>query len=181
MTKWLVKWQISCRKTNRGSNNRMTEARSWWQDQSRADRLTDTLGGVWVRAKGGQFLNVKGYLWMKDGEREWGGWHDIHVAEAEVGISLRVVWIQRNYIQAFVFVNYLFIFSVQIFASAQPQLMGKTKTERACSIACWSRVCRMPPYTYCLCDEIKREKAIKDESRRYKRNPIYSDTRMSVN
>lgn len=138
-----------------------------WQDPESARRTHRHTGwgfGLGLRG-GGRFLNVKGYLWMKDGAREWGGWHGIHAAEAEVGISL---WdgsclIQRNHIQIFGFCE---VFSVvKIFATAQPQLMGKTKTARARSMARWSCVRRTPPYTYCLCDEIKKEKKLSKMSR----------------
>lgn len=42
---------------------------SWQDSESDTHTLTSRVG---VGAKGGQFLNVKGYLWMKDGGEEEG-------------------------------------------------------------------------------------------------------------
>lgn len=51
------------------------QAGDWFRRDAASDTVTLThIHMVAVGAKGGWFLNVKGYLWMKNGEREWAGW-----------------------------------------------------------------------------------------------------------
>lgn len=154
----------------------MTVAQTWWAlwlpsaamagpRVSQTDSQTHWVG-VWVRAKGGRAVSKCQGVFM---DERWGEgvgrmtWHPRCRSRGRHFFMSRLVWIQRNHIQAFCFCE---VFSVvTIFATAQPQLMGKTKTARARSMARWSCVRRTPPYTYCLCDEIKKEKKLSKMSR----------------
>lgn len=118
---------------------------AWRQNSTHKYTHTHTLRvRLGVRAKGeGGFLNVKGYLWIKDGER---GLHGIHVVDVQIVISLWVVsWKFRKSI--FMLMSFVL---VKIFAINQSQLMEKNKTLSMC----WSGMCGTQPQTFCLCDTI---------------------------
>lgn len=154
----------------------MTVAQTWWAlwlpsaatagpRVSQTDSQTHRVG-VWVRAKGGRAVSKCQGVFM---DERWGEgvgrmtWHPRCRSRGRHFFMSRLVWIQRNHIQIFVFVKFfpLWRYLPPPSHSWWERQKQRERVQWPVDHACVGR--RPTPTAYVT--RLKKKKAIKDESR----------------